>query len=118
MAGNDAAGIITYSFAGARICYAILFSLPLLTLLYAVTQEMGSRAAIVTGKGLGDIIRERFGVKIAMFAFTALLVANFGTILTDMAALKTAGLMLGIPALPFLIITIAFCFILVTFTKY
>lgn len=118
MAGNDGAGVITYSYAGAALGYAVLISLPILTLLYAVTQEMGSRAAIVTGKGLGDIIREKFGARTAAFAFIALLIANFGTLLTDMAALKTAGNMLGIPALPFLIFTIALCFILVTFTQY
>lgn len=118
MAGNDGAGIITYSFAGARLGYAALLSLPILTLLYAVTQEMGSRAAIVTGKGLGDIIRERFGARIATLVFIALVVANFGTLLTDVAALKTAGLMLGLPVVPFIIITVIFCFFLVAFTKY
>lgn len=118
MAGNDGAGVITYSYAGAVLGYGALITLPILTLLYAVTQEMGSRAAIVTGKGLGDLIRERFGVKTAAFVFVALLLANFGTLLTDMASLKTAGDMLGLPEIPFLIITVALCFILVTFTKY
>lgn len=118
MAGNDGAGIITYSLAGAKLGYAALFTLPILTVLYAVTQEMGSRIAIVTGKGLGDIIREKFGVRIAMFVFIALIIANFGTLLTDVTALKTASNMMGIAPLPFVIITILFCFFLVTFTKY
>lgn len=118
MAGNDGAGIITYSFAGAHLGYAALLTLPILTVLYGVTQEMGSRAAIVTGKGLGDIIRERFGVRVAAFAFLVLLIANFGTLLTDIAALKTAGIMLGIPVVPFIFLTIVLCFMLVTFTKY
>lgn len=118
MAGNDGAGVITYSFAGARLGYAALFTLPILTVLYGVTQEMGSRVAIVTDKGLGDIIRKRFGVKVALLAFITIIIANFGTLLTDVAALKTAGNMLGIPVLPLLVITIIFCFTLVTFTKY
>lgn len=118
MAGNDGAGVITYSFAGAHLGYAALFTLPLLTILYAVTQEMGSRAAIVTGKGLGDIIRERYGVRIAMFVFVAILIANFGTLLTDVASLKTAGEMLGLRTIPFIFLTIILCFMLVTFTKY
>jgi NRAMP (natural resistance-associated macrophage protein)-like metal ion transporter len=118
MAGNDGAGVITYSFAGARLGYAALFTLPILTLLYGITQEMGSRVAIVTDKGLGDIIRKRFGVKVALIAFITILVANFGTLLTDVAALKTAGNMLGIPSLPLILITIILCFTLVTFTKY
>ncbi len=118
MAGNDGAGVITYSYAGAHLGYAALFLLPILTILYGISQEMGSRAAIVTGKGLGDIIRERFGIKVAFFAFAALLVANFGTLLTNFAALKTAGVMLGIPPVAFLIVTILVCFSLVTFTRY
>ncbi len=118
MAGNDGAGVITYSFAGARLGYAALFTLPILTILYAVTQEMGSRIAIVTDKGLGDIIRKKFGVKVALFAFITILIANFGTLLTNVAVLKTASQMLGIPVLPFVVMTIIFCFTLVTFTKY
>lgn len=118
MAGNDGAGVITYSFAGARLGYAALFTLPILTLLYAVTQEMGSRVAIVTDKGLGDIIRKKFGIRVALLAFITILIANFGTLLTDVAALKTASSMLGIPPVPFVIITIILCFSLVTFTKY
>ncbi len=118
MAGNDGAGVITYSFAGAQLGYAALFTLPLLTVLYGVTQEMGSRVAIVTGKGLGDIIREKFGVRIALLVFVCLLVANFGTLLTNIAALKVASEMLGIHSIPFTIATIIFCFMLVTFTEY
>lgn len=118
MAGNDGAGVITYSFAGAKLGYAALFTLPILTVLYGVTQEMGSRIAIVSGKGLGDVIREKFGVRIAMLVFGLILIANFGNIVTDVAALKVSSEMLGIPSTPFIIITIAFCFILVTFTKY
>lgn len=118
MAGNDGAGVVTYSVAGAQLGYAILFTLPILTILWAVTQEMGSRIAIVTGKGLGDIIRERFGVRIAMFIFAMLLIGNFGNIITNVAALKTSSEMLGIPSFPFIVITILFCFMLVTLTKY
>lgn len=118
MAGNDGAGVITYSFAGAQLGYAVLITLPILTILYGVTQEMGSRIAIVTGKGLGDIIRERFGVRVALFVFTAIIIANFGTLLTDVAALRAAAEMLSIHELPFIILTIIFCFWIVTFTKY
>lgn len=118
MAGNDGAGVITYSFAGAHLGYAALFTLPILTILYGVTQEMGSRVAIVTGKGLGDIIRERYGVRVALIIFATIIIANFGTLMTNIAALKTAGEMLNIPVIPFIITTIIFCFTLITFTKY
>lgn len=118
MAGNDGAGVITYSFAGARLGYTALFILPIVTILYGLTQEMGSRVAIVTGKGLGDLIRERFGVRVAMLIFITILIANFGTLLTNVAALKVASEMLSIPSIPFILITVALCFLLVTFTEY
>lgn len=118
MAGNDGAGVITYSLAGAKLGYAALFTLPVLTILYGVTQEMGSRIAIVSGKGLGDVIREKFGVRVAMVVFGLLLIANFGNIVTDVAALKVSSTMLGIPSTPFIIVTILFCFLLVTFAEY
>ncbi len=118
MAGNDGAGVITYSFAGARLGYTALFILPIITILYGLTQEMGSRVAIVTGKGLGDLIRERFGVRVAMLIFITILIANFGTLLTNVAALKVASEMLSIPSIPFILVTVALCFLLVTFTEY
>jgi NRAMP (natural resistance-associated macrophage protein)-like metal ion transporter len=118
MAGNDGGGIITYSLAGARLGYAALITLPYLTILYAVTQEMGSRIAIVTGKGLGDLIRERFGVRIAFVFFTLILLANFGTLLTNIAALKTCAQMLGIQPAPLIFPAIVVAFVLIVLTSY
>lgn len=118
MAGNDGGGVITYSLAGARLGYAALITLPFLTILYAVTQEMGSRLAIVTGKGLGDLIRESFGIKISFGIFILLLIANFGTLLTNMAALKTSAQMLGLPAIPIIVGSIITTFLLITRTNY
>lgn len=118
MAGNDGGGVITYSLAGARLGYAALIILPILTLLYAVTQEMGSRVAIVTGKGLGDLIREQFGARTAIGVFVLLLIANFGTVLTNVAALKTSSEMLGLSPIVIIIAAIIGAFLLVTLTQY
>jgi NRAMP (natural resistance-associated macrophage protein)-like metal ion transporter len=118
MAGNDGGGVITYSFAGAKLGFSILLILPVLTILYGITQEMGSRIAIATGKGLGDIIREQFGVKIALVVFILLLVANFGSVLTNVAAVKTASIMLGIAPMPFIVVTIFVSFLLITKFSY
>lgn len=118
MAGNDGGGVITYSSSGAQLGYAILFTLPPLTILYSITQEMGSRIAIVTGKGLGDLVRERFGVRTALVIFILLLVANFGSVLTNVAAVKTAGSMLGFPPVPFVTFTIVLAFLFVTMASY
>ncbi len=100
MADNDAAGVATYSLAGAKFGYSILFVLLLITLLLAITQEMGVRIAIVTGKGLGDLIRERYGIKLSIVVFSVLFIANLGTIVADFSALKTTAEIFNIPALP------------------
>lgn len=118
MAGNDGGGVITYSLAGARLGYAALFTLPFLTLLYAVTQEMGSRIAIVTGKGLGDLIRESFGLQTSFIVFILLLIANFGTLLTNIAALKASSEMLGLPAFLVIFAAIVATFLIITKTGY
>lgn len=114
MAGNDGAGVATYSVAGAKFGYAILFSLLPLLFLYSISQEMGSRTAIVSGKGLADLIREKFGIKVSLITFLFLLIANFGSTLANVSALKVASHMFNIPTIPFILMTIVFAFLLVT----
>src|SRR5512144_231261 len=74
LSDNDAGGVATYSIAGAKLGYPILFLLPTITILLALTQEMGMRMTLVTRRGLADLIRERHGVRIAFFMFGTLLV--------------------------------------------
>jgi NRAMP (natural resistance-associated macrophage protein)-like metal ion transporter len=113
MADNDAGGVATYSLAGATLGYPILFLLFIITPLLAITQEMGMRLTLVTRRGLADLIRETFGIKVSLFIFAGLFIANLGTVTTEVAAIKTTGGMLNIPATPFVIgiLTIAFLFI-------
>jgi len=113
MADNDAAGVATYSLVGAKYGYSILFVLLLVTILLAITQEMGVRIALVSGKGLGDIIRERYGVKISVFVFLGLMIANLGTIIANFAAIKVTALMFNIPTLPFIICVVIISFIFI-----
>lgn len=84
-AGNDAGGITTYASIGASYGYKMLWGLVIITISLAVIQEMNARMAVATGKGLSDLIREKFGVKWAFFAMAVLLVANFGVVLGDFA---------------------------------
>src|SRR5512146_631270 len=97
MADNDAGGVATYSVAGAKLGYPILFPLLIITVLLGITQEMGMRLTIITGKGLADLIREKYGVKVALFMFGSLLIANMGTIITELSAVKTTSAMLNLP---------------------
>ena len=114
MADNDAGGVATYSLAGAKLGYPILFPLVFITILLGVTQEMGMRLTVITRKGLADLIREKFGVKAAMFMFGALLIANIGTLITEIAAVKTTSAMLNIPPIPFVVAVVLVSFFFVT----
>ncbi len=82
---NDAGGITTYSVAGARYGYMLLWTLIPTTVALIVIQEMVARMGVVTGKGLADLIRENYGVKITFFMMIILLVANFGTTIANFA---------------------------------
>src|SRR5436309_8750523 len=74
---NDAGGIYTYSAAGAKYGYLPLWTLIPITVVLIITQEMCSRMGAVTGKGLSDLIREEFGLRITFVMMTLLVLANF-----------------------------------------
>jgi Mn2+/Fe2+ NRAMP family transporter len=118
MADNDATGVATYSIAGATLGYPILFLLLIITVLLAVTQEMGMRLTLVTRHGLADMIRERYGVKAALWIFIALLIANLGTIIADLAAVEATSGMLHLPALPAIMLILALAFLMITKGNY
>jgi len=95
-AGNDAGGVTTYSVVGAHYGYSMLWGLFAIGIGLAVIQEMNTRMAIVTGKGLSDLIRERFGVKWAFFAMSVLLIANLGVCIGDFAGIAASLELFGI----------------------
>jgi Mn2+/Fe2+ NRAMP family transporter len=104
MADNDAGGVATYSIAGSTLGYPILFPLISITILLGITQEMGIRLTVITRKGLADLIRENYGVKIAIFMFASLLFANLATIITELSAVKTTSDMLNLPGIPLVLL--------------
>jgi Mn2+/Fe2+ NRAMP family transporter len=118
MADNDAGGVATYSIAGAKLGYPILFLLPIITLLLAITQEMGMRLTVITRRGLADLIRERYGVRASMFMFGTLLLANIGTLITELSAVKTTSTMFGLPPIPAVIVIVVIAFVLITRGNY
>src|SRR5581483_11752865 len=90
LGGNDASGIYGYSLAGAQYQYQMLWVLALSTISLGVCQEMGARMGAVTGKGLADLIREEYGVKVTLFAMGALLLANYATTVSEFAGITAA----------------------------
>ena len=95
---NDAGGVTTWSVAGSKYGYSLLWVLLLITPILAVTQEMGARMGAVTGKGLAALIRERFSMKLTAFAMLAMLIANFGTSVAEFSGVAAAFGLAGVPA--------------------
>lgn len=93
---NDASGITTYSVAGARFGYSLLWTLIPTTVALVVIQEMVARMGAVTGKGLSDLIREHYGIKTAFYLMLGLLVANFGTTVANLAGWAASMEILGL----------------------
>src|SRR6266536_4729028 len=87
---NDATGITGYSLAGAQYGYGLLWAVVLVTISLAVVQEMVARMGVVTGKGLADLIRERFGVRVTFWSMTLLLIANIATTVAEFAGISGA----------------------------
>jgi len=95
-ADNDASGIATYAMVGSMFGYKMLWGLFLITISLAVIQEMAARMGVVTGKGLSDLIRENFGVKMTFFAMVTLLIANFTTTVGEFAGIAASLEIFGI----------------------
>ena len=93
---NDAGGITTYSVAGAVYGYKLLWTLLPSFVVLVVVQEMNARMGIVTGKGLADLIRENFGVKITFFIFLGLIIADIGNTATEFAGVAGSLMIFGI----------------------
>jgi Mn2+/Fe2+ NRAMP family transporter len=90
-ADNDAGGIFTYAQAGARYGYDMIWLLAITTIALAVVQEFNARLGVVTGKGLADLIRERFGVPVTVLAMVLLIIANVATAVAEFAGIALAG---------------------------
>ncbi|HTU49422.1 MAG TPA: Nramp family divalent metal transporter, partial [Acidobacteriaceae bacterium] len=84
---NDAGGILTYSQAGAQFGYMLLWTMIPVTLALIVVQEMCARMGAVTGKGLSDLIREEFGLRITFIMMILLVIVNFGNVVAEFSGI-------------------------------
>ncbi len=95
-ADNDASGIATYSMAGSIYGYGFLWLILWVTVGEIVTQEMAARMGAVTGEGLTDMIRKRYGVKTTFFVILGLAVANLGTTAAQFAGVAAGSELFGV----------------------
>ncbi len=84
---NDAGGILTYSAAGAQFGYSLLWTMIPITLALIVVQEMCARMGVVTGKGLSDLIREEFGLRMTFVIMALLVAVNFTNVVTEFSGI-------------------------------
>lgn len=92
---NDAGGIATYSVCGAHFGYKLLWSFIPIIIALIIIQEMCSRMAVVTGKGLADLIREEFGVKITFYTMFILVLVNIGNTMAQFAGIAASAQLFG-----------------------
>ncbi len=93
---NDVGGIATYSLAGANFGYTLLWSLIPITILLILVQEMSSRMAVATGKGLSDLIRENFGLRVTFYLMIVLVFVNLANTVSEFAGVAAAGEIFGV----------------------
>lgn len=87
---NDAGGIYTYSFAGAQFGYSLLWTIIPMTLALIVVQEMSARMGACTGKGLSDLIREEYGLRITFVMMLLLVATNFTNVMAEFAGVASS----------------------------
>jgi len=94
---NDSGGIFTYSQAGAQYGYALLWTILPITIALIVVQEMCARMGVVTGKGLSDLIREEFGLRLTFVLMVILLIVNFTNVVTEFIGIAGSMSLFHVP---------------------
>ena len=93
---NDAGGITTYSLAGSEFGLSLLWTLIPITIVLIIIQEMCARMGVVSGKGLSDLIRERFGARVTFYLMIVLFIANMGNTIAEFAGVAASLEIFGI----------------------
>jgi Mn2+/Fe2+ NRAMP family transporter len=118
LAGNDAGGIATYSVLGAETGLSLLWILPLTTIMLALVLEMAARMGAVSGQGLGDLIRDDFGIRWTAVAMLVVLAANGMNIVAEFAGAGAALELFGVPRFVTVPVVAAAIWALVVFASY
>jgi NRAMP (natural resistance-associated macrophage protein)-like metal ion transporter len=96
LADTDAGNVVTAAQAGASWGYRLLPLLLLLTPVLYMVQELTVRLGIHTGKGHGELIRERFGAGWAWLSMAGLAVATAGSLVTEFTGVAGIGELYGL----------------------
>ncbi len=118
-AGDDPAGIVTYTMVGITTGLSQLWLLLLSTPMMIAVQNMAASVAMITGKSLPEIIKAYYSKTLTVFMVTLLALANILTIGADLYGVSTIfHIITGYKTIYFLIPITAFIGYLVTFGRY
>ncbi len=93
---NDAGGIAVYSMAGGNYGLAAIWPLIPVGVFLFIVQEMSARLGAVTGKGLADLIRENFGLRLTFWVMLVVAFTNLTNGMSDFAGVAAASEILGL----------------------
>ncbi|HET9695692.1 MAG TPA: Nramp family divalent metal transporter, partial [Terriglobales bacterium] len=93
---NDAGGIYTYASAGAQFGYSLLWTVIPIAVVLTFAQEIAARMGVVTGKGLGELIREQYGLRITFLLMCALVICNLGDVVSEFAGVASSMQLFGV----------------------
>ena len=116
---DDPSGIATYSQAGAQFGYGLTWTLLLTYPLMCAIQLISAQIGRVTGRGLAANIRHNFPAALLHITVALLVTANVINIGADLGAMAAAlKLLIGGPALLYVIGFTLFTVLLQVFVKY
>jgi len=115
---NDAGGIYTYSSAGAQFGYSLLWTMIPMAVVLAIAQEIAARTGVVTGKGLSELIREEYGLRITFFLMAALVLCNIGDIVSEFIGVASSLQLFGVSKFISVPVAAALVWALVVFGDY
>jgi NRAMP (natural resistance-associated macrophage protein)-like metal ion transporter len=115
---NDAGGIYTYAAAGAQFGYSLLWTMIPVAIALTMAQEISARMGVVTGKGLSELIREHFGLRITFLLMCGLLLCNLGDVVSEFAGVASSIQLFGISKYISVPLAAVFVWTLVVFGDY
>jgi Mn2+/Fe2+ NRAMP family transporter len=96
LADTDAGSLVTAAQSGAQWGYRMILPQVILMPILYVVQEMTVRLGVVTGRGHGALIREKFGRRWALLSASTLFVSAIGALITEFAGIAGVGQLFGI----------------------
>ncbi|HUM05725.1 MAG TPA: Nramp family divalent metal transporter [Terriglobales bacterium] len=115
---NDSGGIYTYSSAGAKFGYHLLWTMIPMAITLAIAQEIAARSGVVTGKGLSELIREEYGLRITLLLMAGLVMCNLGDVISEFVGVASSLELFGVHKFISVPIAVALVWALVVFSDY